>query len=283
MDFDHFLNQLQVSADYRGQIVHVHRVAGREARFAEPQEPLSPACARMLAGMGIERLYLHQAQALDLARAGRDFLVTTSTASGKTLCYLLPIVEQLERDPTARILALYPTKALSQDQLRVFERALHHANLPQVANLREVVFARLTHIVVDELHTYTGLFGANAANLFRRLDRVCGHYGSHPQFLACSATLANPLEVAGKLMGRVGQVGPVGQTHPPSLPGRGQGEGWGLPLPQSARTGGHTQRHRLRARSAQERRAAVTRAARSPRPPSPGRTGSPMQRRSRAR
>ncbi|HUT32484.1 MAG TPA: DEAD/DEAH box helicase [Planctomycetota bacterium] len=261
MDFDSFLEHLRASADYRGQIVHVHRVAGRAARYAAPREPLSPACARMLAGMGIEQLYLHQAQALDLARAGRDFLVTTSTASGKTLCYLLPIIEQLERDPTARILALYPTKALSQDQLRVFQRALQAANLPRVANPREVtvgvidgdtpashrrqlrdkaaviitnpdmlhagilpqhprwasVFARLTHIVVDELHTYTGLFGANVANLFRRLDRVCAHYGSKPQFLACSATLANPLEVAAKLMGRMGPIrpmGPVGATGP---------------------------------------------------------------------
>ncbi len=246
MDFDAFLEHLQASADYHGQIVHVHRVPGREARFGEPQQPVSPACARMLAGMGIERLYLHQVQALDLARAGRDFLVATSTASGKTLCYLLPIFEQLERDPDARILALYPTKALSQDQLRVFERALAASNLPQVANLREVtvgvidgdtpanhrrqirdkasviitnpdmlhagilpqhprwakVFARLTHVVVDELHTYTGLFGANVANLFRRLHRVCAHYGSRPRFLACSATLANPREVAERLLGR---------------------------------------------------------------------------------
>jgi len=268
VDFDSFVEHLRSSADYRGQIVHVHRVAGREARFAEPQEPLSPACARMLAGMGIERLYLHQAQALDLARAGRDFLVTTSTASGKTLCYLLPIIEQLERDPEARILALYPTKALSQDQLRVFQRALRAAKLPQglararrgLRNLREVavgvidgdtppshrrqlrdkasviitnpdmlhagvlpqhprwagLFANLRYVVVDELHTYTGLFGANVANLFRRLDRVCAHYGSHPQFLACSATLANPLEVASRLLGR-GEIGPIRRISPISL------------------------------------------------------------------
>ncbi|HPD13390.1 MAG TPA: DEAD/DEAH box helicase [Planctomycetota bacterium] len=265
MDFDAFLDQLRASAGYRGQIVHVHRVAARAARCAEPSEPLSPACKRMLAGMGIERLYSHQAQALDLARAGRDFLVTTSTASGKTLCYLLPIVEQLERNPDARILALYPTKALSQDQLRVFERALRHANLPP-ANLpralspREVtvgvidgdtpaaqrrqlrdkasviltnpdmlhagilpqhprwagLFSHLTHVVVDELHTYTGLFGAHVANLFRRLGRVCAHYGSRPQFLACSATLANPLEVAGRLLGRPAEL--VAQDGSPAGP-----------------------------------------------------------------
>jgi len=252
LDFDSFLEHLRISPRYRGQIVHVHRVAGREARFAEPQEPLPRACARMLAGMGIERLYLHQAQALDLARAGRDFLVTTSTASGKTLCCLLPIFEQLERNPDARVLALYPTKALSQDQLRVFQRAQAHAGMERLligvidgdtpaAQRRQLrdkasviitnpdmlhagilpqhprwatVFARLTHIVVDELHSYTGIFGANVANLFRRLDRVCAHYGSKPQFLACSATLANPLEVAGRLLGRAGQGRPVGPVGP---------------------------------------------------------------------
>mgnify|MGYP005832692989 CR=1 FL=1 len=260
MDFDHFLGHLRASADYRGQIVHVHRVPGREARFAEPREPLSPAGARVLDSLGIGRLYLHQAQALDLAREGRDVLVTTPTASGKTLCYLLPIIERLERDPEARILALYPTKALSQDQLLAFQRALAAGNLPQVRNLREVVagvidgdtppaqrrrlrdkasviitnpdmlhagilpqhprwagvFAHLTHVVVDELHAYTGLFGANVANLFRRLGRVCAHYGSRPQFLASSATLANPAEVAGRLLGR--PVDMVAQDGSPAGP-----------------------------------------------------------------
>lgn len=269
LDFDAVLYQLRAATDYRGQIVHVHRVAAREARYATPREPLSPACARVLAGMGIERLYSHQAQALDLAREGRDFLVTTSTASGKTLCCLLPILEQLERNPAARVLALYPTKALSQDQLRVFQRAQAHAGMEHLligvidgdtpANQRRQlrdrasviitnpdmlhagilpqhprwagVFSRLTHIVVDELHTYTGLFGANAANLFRRLDRVCAHHGSRPQVLACSATLANPLEVAGRLLGRVGQVGPVpapGPTGPTSPAGRTPGRGIAL-------------------------------------------------------
>jgi len=255
LDFEQFLSHLRASSGYRAQIAHVHRVPGRPARYAAPREPLSPACERMLAGMGIAQLYLHQAQALDLARAGRNFLVTTSTSSGKTLCYLLPIIERLERDPDARVLALYPTKALSQDQLRVFLRArdqaglghllmgvvdgdtpaaqrrqlrdkaaviitnpdmLHAGILPQHPRWASL-FARLSHVVVDELHTYTGLFGANAANLFRRLHRVCAHYGSHPQFLASSATLANPLEVAERLLGmpapapmrRMGPIGPL--------------------------------------------------------------------------
>ena len=251
MDFDSFLENLQASHDYRGQIVHVHRVPARPARYAVPQQPLSPACARMLAGMGIEKLYSHQAQALDAARAGRDILVTTGTASGKTLCCLLPIFEHLERNPKARVIALYPTKALSQDQLRVFQRAREHAGLEdlligvidgdtpagQRRQLRDKasviitnpdmlhaailpqhprwasLFANLSHVVVDELHTYAGLFGANVANLFRRLHRVCAHYGSRPQFLASSATIANPLEVAARLLGGpTSQTGPTGPT-----------------------------------------------------------------------
>jgi len=240
VDFNAFLEQIKGSDGYRGQVVHVHCIPERPARYAEPSEPLSRACARMLAGMGIQRLYRHQAQALDATREGRDILVTTSTASGKTLCYLLAIFERLEQDHSVRALAIYPTKALSQDQLRVFQRAreqagldnlsvgvidgdtpsaqrrqirdkasiiitnpdmLHAAILPQHPRWAQV-FANLSHVVVDELHTYTGLLGANVANLFRRIDRLCRHHGSRPQFLCSSATMANPIEVATKLLER---------------------------------------------------------------------------------
>ncbi len=240
VDFEEFLERIRQSADYRGQIAYVHRVAACRARYAEPVEPLSGASGRMLAAMGLERLYLHQARALDAVRGGRDILVTTATASGKTLCYLLPIIEALEREPGARVLAIYPTKALSQDQWRVFERArvgagldralfgvvdgdtpsaqrrrfrdqaavvitnpdmLHAAIMPQHPRWADF-FARLRYVVVDELHTYTGLLGANVANLFRRLGRLCRHYGSAPRFLASSATIANPAELARKVLGR---------------------------------------------------------------------------------
>ena len=240
VDFDEFLERIRRSPGYRGQIAYVHRVAARPARYAEPTEPLSEGCRRMLRQAGIERLYLHQARALDEVRRGRDILVATPAASGKTLCYLLPILEALERDPGARVLAIYPTKALSQDQWRVFERArvgagldgvvfgvvdgdtpsaqrrrfrdsaslvitnpdmLHAAIMPQHPRWASF-FARLRYVVVDELHTYTGLLGANAANLFRRLHRLCRHHGSRPQFLASSATIANPGEVARRVLGR---------------------------------------------------------------------------------
>ncbi|MFP4058528.1 MAG: DEAD/DEAH box helicase [Candidatus Brocadiia bacterium] len=240
VDFEAFLDELRRRRAYRGQIVHVHREPPRPARYAAPARPLSAGCARLLAGMGIERLYLHQARALDGLRAGRDVLVTTGTASGKTLCYLLPIIERVESDPGARAIAVYPTKALAQDQCRVVQRArelagverlgvgvldgdtpssqrrrirdeanliltnpdmLHAAVLPQHPRWAGVL-SRLSYVVVDELHTYTGLLGSNVANLFRRLDRLCRHYGSRPRFCCSSATLANPREVAEKLLER---------------------------------------------------------------------------------
>ena len=240
MDVETFLEDIRQAKAYRDQIVHVHRVPTRAARYAAPQAPLSPSCARMLESMGICQLYMHQARSLDAVRVGSDVLVATGTASGKTLCYQLPIFEALEADPQAKVMALYPTKALSQDQLRVFQRGLQAASLESVfagvmdgdtpsnqrRRIRDAaniiitnpdmvhaailprhgrwaqVFAHLKYIVVDELHTYVGLFGSSAANLFRRLHRVCEHYGSRPQFIASSATIGNPLELAGQVIGR---------------------------------------------------------------------------------
>lgn len=240
MDFEAFLNDIRSSPVYRSQIVHSHCVPEREAVLLEPLRPLSDACARYLAGSGIERMYSHQAEALDATRGGDDVLVVTGTASGKSLCYQLPLLEMIESTPGAKAILLYPTKALSQDQFQAFRRALgsaglsetlagvfdgdtpspmrrklrdegslvltnpdmlHAALLPQ--HTRWAGFLRnLRYVVVDELHTYGGLFGANAANLFRRFERVCRHYGAKPQYIFCSATIGNPEEVARKLTGR---------------------------------------------------------------------------------
>ena len=240
MNVEAFLEEIRRSESYRRQIVHVHREPGRAARYAEPERPPSAGCARMLGAMGIERLYVHQARALDAVRGGRDIIVVTGTASGKTLCYQLPIFEMLEQDPAAKVIALYPTKALSQDQLRVFQRGceaggfesilagvidgdtpsnqrrqirdraniiitnpdmLHAGILPQHPRWANV-FAKLRYVVVDELHTYAGLFGSNVANLFRRLARVCEHSGSRPQFICSSATMRNPSDLAEWVVGR---------------------------------------------------------------------------------
>lgn len=238
--FEGFLNALRSSPVYRNQIVHSRRVEAREANYADPAEPLPDGCRAFLENTGIERLYTHQAQALDAVRQGRDALIVTGTASGKSLCYQLPLLEMLEREPDARAFLLHPTKALSQDQFQSIRRALGAAGLaealvgvfdgdtpaPMRRKLRDEgrliltnpdmlhagllpqhtrwasFISSLRFVVVDELHTYAGLFGSNAANLFRRFDRVCAHYGCRPRYILCSATIGNPEEVARKLTGR---------------------------------------------------------------------------------
>ena len=240
MDFEAFLNRLRSLPTYRNQIVHSHVDETREAIYADPSEPLCNACKKYLESVGIERLYSHQAEVIDAVHAGKDILVVTGTASGKSLCYQLPLLEMIETRPNARAILLHPTKALSQDQFQGLRRALESANMANAlagvfdgdtpANMRRKLrdeaaviltnpdmlhaallpshtrwadFLRnLEYIVVDEMHTYSGLFGANVANLFRRLERVLRHYGAKPQFIFCSATVGNPFEIAKKLTNR---------------------------------------------------------------------------------
>ena len=190
---------------------------------------------------GIEQLYCHQVAALELARAGRDFVVITGTASGKTLCYNLPILEAAIAD-NARALYLFPTKALAQDQLkgllelvstdaevaRSVRPGVYDGDTPTAQRRRirgeanlvlsnpdmlhasvlpyhpkwATFFSELRYVVVDEVHTYRGILGAHVSAVLRRLVRICEHYGSHPIFLAASATIANPGELTSRLIGR---------------------------------------------------------------------------------
>jgi DEAD/DEAH box helicase domain-containing protein len=240
VDVDRFLEDVRSSRDYRDQIVYVRELEPREARTGETAQPLSEPARAVLAGRGIDTLYAHQAQAVDLAREGRDTVIATGTASGKSLCYVLPLVELLAREPDAKALLLFPTKALCQDQFRNFARALEAAGLDDrlagvydgdtPSNMRRrlrdhasVIFSnpdmvhaavmpqhgrwaeflrRLRLMVLDELHTYSGIFGSNMVNLCRRMFRVCRHYGSDPQVIGCSATIGNPKELAEELLGR---------------------------------------------------------------------------------
>ena len=229
-----FLDHVMQAHWYQGQIVEARRLPAREPTFAEPQHPLPESIARMLRGAGIGRLYCHQAAAVDAAAEGRDFVVVTSTASGKTLCYALPVFASILSDPRSTALFVYPTKALAQDQLRVLdglkERCeglsaeagtydgdtpaelrrklrdsagliltnpdmLHQGILPNHGRWSRF-FAHLRYVVLDEVHTYRGLFGSNVANVVRRLLRVAAHYGAQPQFVCSSATIANPAEHA---------------------------------------------------------------------------------------
>ncbi|NIR00126.1 MAG: DEAD/DEAH box helicase, partial [Gemmatimonadales bacterium] len=194
-----------------------------------------------LSTFGIRRLYCHQSEAIERLRAGSHTAIVTSTASGKTLCYNLPMLERLLSRPDAKGLYLFPTKALAQDQAGALRR-LADAH-PDLANLvrcgtydgdtpaptrrklrREAniiltnpdmlhqgilpyhsrwgsFFADLSLIVVDEIHTYRGIFGSNVANVLRRLSRICRHYGASPTYACCSATIANPGELAERLIG----------------------------------------------------------------------------------
>ncbi len=240
MPIREFLADYLASAAGRERVVHVREEPPRPARTADPATPLSPAERAVLAARGIGRLYAHQARCLDLAEAGRDFLVATGPASGKTLCYLLPLLRHLTARPGARALLLHPTKALSRSQYlaaqallddagrpdlvagvldgdtppalrrRLRDRAallftnpdtLHAAILPQHGRFAGLL-ASLSAVVVDEIHALRGIFGAHAAWLFRRLFRLCRHHGSSPLLIACTGTLSNAGAHAERLFGR---------------------------------------------------------------------------------
>ncbi len=218
-------------------LVHLERLPARSARFAELARPLTPALEARLPG----RLWCHQARAVDLARAGQSAVVATGTASGKSLCYQVPIAEAAGDalgglGPPATSLCLAPTKALAHDQLRALraldlpgvvpccydgdtspaERswARRHANvvltnpdmvhaglLPHHARWATFL-SRLRYVVVDELHIFRGIFGSHVAHVLRRLRRLCAHYGADPVFLFGSATIGDPATLAEALCGR---------------------------------------------------------------------------------
>jgi DEAD/DEAH box helicase domain-containing protein len=215
----------------------VRHIPAREARFRSMPEWVRPELAEAYRAKGIENLYSHQAAAAELARQGKNMVVVTPTASGKTLCYNLPILNAILENPDTRALYLFPTKALAQDQLAelhdlatrlddsfgvftydgdtpgdarkaIRERGhivltnpdmLHTGILPHHTRWTRL-FENLRYIVLDELHTYRGVFGSHVANVLRRLMRIARFYGSKPQFICCSATIANPGGLASQLI-----------------------------------------------------------------------------------
>lgn len=241
MNADKFLEKLRATAGAEGQMVHVEELAARPARYAKLSRPLPPALHTALQGLEICDLYSHQAQCIEEARAGNNVSVVTSTASGKTLSYTLPVLEALLEDEKATALFLYPTKALAQDQLRGLVRladlapavagrlrtGTYDGDTPQHSRrkLRDEgnviltnpdmlhsgilpyhtkwsrLLGNLKYVVVDEVHAYRGIFGSNVANVLRRLRRACRHYGGDPRFFLCSATIANPKEFTERLLG----------------------------------------------------------------------------------
>src|SRR3954468_17135257 len=222
------------------ELAHLEVVPARNAILAPLPEGLHPRVREALVAQGVDTLYAHQAEAWEAAARGESFVVTTGTASGKTLAFSLPVLDALAREPKQRALYLYPTKALAQDQLRALgtfrlpklraaiydgrpaaERRwqvrkwanliltnpdmLHVGVLPNHDRWGDVL-ANLRYVVIDEAHVYRGVFGSHVANVLRRLRRLARVYGSGPQFLLASAAISNPGELASSLLGVPGTV-----------------------------------------------------------------------------
>ncbi len=254
------VSRLREEPRWAPRFEHWHEVGPRAARTAPFPAALDPRLVELYRRRGFESLYAHQARFVEIAlsgadpTAGRDALVATPTASGKTLCYVLPVLDALYRsNGSARSLFLFPTKALSQDQTSsltsVVEELgapwhaytydgdtppsvrrtlrdrghlvltnpymLHAGILPNHAKWSEL-FRDLRYVVIDEVHTLSGVFGSSVANVLRRLVRIARHYGSDPKFLLCSATLREPREHARRLIGRDVEV--VDEDGSPSGP-----------------------------------------------------------------
>ena len=222
-------------------IVYEKVIPTHGAEYVSFPESMRPEIGDYLRSQGISRLYSHQAEMFVRAGEGESLVITTATASGKTLSFLLPVLQQILENPLTRAIFIYPTKALASDQYRVLAPVLEYfgegrisagvydgdtmpaersrvrksANIiltnPEMLNAAflpnhskygfDFIFANLNYIVIDELHSYRGAFGGHLANIFRRMKRICGYYHSDPQFLCSSATIANPVELAEKICG----------------------------------------------------------------------------------
>ncbi|MDP2052547.1 MAG: DEAD/DEAH box helicase [Acidobacteriota bacterium] len=233
-------------------VTAVRRLPAAEAAFAPFPPGIDPRLRAAFEARGVQQLYTHQAEAFALVSEGRQVVVTTPTASGKTLCYNLPVLDRILKNPATRALYLFPTKALAQDQMAELHELVgaiskvsgeeggheegheeigvhtYDGDTPQDAR-RTIrtkahivlsnpdmvhsgilphhprwakLFENLQFIVIDELHAYRGVFGSHLANVLRRLQRICRHYGSNPQFICSSATIANPAELAERLAER---------------------------------------------------------------------------------
>lgn len=231
------LDLLRGDRSFMQQAVHWETLAARKGEYADFPAELDPRLREVLERRGITRLYSHQAATFEAASRGEHAVVVTPTASGKTLSYNLPVLQRLLREPEARGLYLFPTKALSQDQqsalneivlagevgvkiatydgdtpssVRVSARdegriiisnpdMLHSGILPNHPKWIRF-FSSLSFVVIDEVHTYRGVFGSHMTNVIRRLKRIARFYGADPLFICCSATIGNPDELAGRIL-----------------------------------------------------------------------------------
>lgn len=255
MNVDQLAEKLRRDNLFMENVVRWEELPAREARYGDYPIGLDERLRPVLRQRGVQQLYSHQAHSIAATMRGEDVVVVTPTASGKTMCYNLPVLDSILKNPDARALYLFPTKALSADQVselyeliqamgvdiktytydgdtpgaarRAVRQAghivvtnpdmLHSGILPHHTKWVKL-FENLRYIVIDEIHTYRGVFGSNLANVLRRLMRLCDFYGSHPQFILCSATIANPKELAETLTGRpvtlINDNGaPMGKRH----------------------------------------------------------------------
>lgn len=234
---DSLLLSLNSGGDFSENVAYSHTASARSAEFREWPNEIPAALRDSLHSMGIDQLYSHQHRALILAGQAKNLVIATGTASGKTLCYNLPVLQQILTDPLATALYLFPTKALTNDQkdellqicrllgsppaISVYDGdtpttsrreireksrilltnpdMLHTGILPHHTNWYRF-FSGLRFVVIDEMHTYRGVFGSHVCNVIRRLKRVAAFYGAYPQFILTSATIGNPVELAEKLI-----------------------------------------------------------------------------------
>ncbi|MBD3401793.1 DEAD/DEAH box helicase [candidate division GN15 bacterium] len=255
MNLEQIIDFLRSDRSVGDNIAHWQTYPAREPRFADYPHELDQRLVKTFQSRGIRRLYTHQQEAIGAALKGEDVVVVTPTASGKTLCYNLPVLHEVMQNPSSRALYLFPTKALSQDQLAELHETVEELDVdiktytfdgdtPQTARrlIRSAgqivvtnpdmlhagilphhtkwikLFENLRYVVIDEIHQYRGVFGSHLANVVKRLMRICRFYGSDPKFICCSATIANPDDLASRIIDRkltlVNNNGaPAGEKH----------------------------------------------------------------------
>ena len=255
MNIDQLAASLRQNPGFMENVTAWKTIPPREGQMADFPASMDARLREVLQKRGIRQLYTHQASAWEAAQAGKDYVVVTPTASGKTLCYNLPVLSAILKNHDARALYMFPTKALALDQAgslyelieamdvdvkaytydgdtqaaarKAIRQAGHivvtnpdmlHANILPHHTKWVKLFENLQYIVIDEIHTYRGVFGSHLANVLRRLIRLCDFYGSSPRFILCSATIANPAELGEILTGRKiekidNNGAPVGEKH----------------------------------------------------------------------
>jgi len=238
MPIERILNDLKKYNKFNDYFTAWEHLPAKAATYKDFPDWIDGRLVSVLIEKDIERIYSHQASALKSIRDGKNVVIVTPTASGKTLCYNLPVLDAILKDEKSRAIYLFPTKALSQDQLKeLFQLItaldegiktytydgdtpssarqairkkghivvtnpdmLHLGILPHHTKWLHL-FRNLKFVIIDEIHIYRGVFGSHLANVIRRLKRICRFYGSNPQFICCSATIANPLELSQKIVG----------------------------------------------------------------------------------